>query len=291
MERGYSITDNFVGKETAALLRKALVAMYKRGEFEPSQVGGGRTGDGKDTKTAAQIRGDKVVHLAGDAVLTGDDENGGFTFLLQPLLANFDTVLGVAARQIGELRGISERSKCMAAVYPASGTQYVRHIDNPDLNGRKLTVLYYLNLDWQGSDGGELRLFGKRGEAKTLGGGGAKQVHSKGEKHVDIEPLADRLVTFWSDGRTPHAVLPSFKVREHAACSHKSKKAPFACSMPKELFVACSRPVLWYLFLPSLPPFLTIAISLGFSCFSWFLLPTPGAHRNLNLVSRRCTIA
>jgi len=30
---------------------------------------------------------------------------------------------------------------------------------------------------------------------------------------VDVEPLFDRIVLFWSDGRTPHEVQPAFRNR------------------------------------------------------------------------------
>ena len=65
----------------------------------------------------------------------------------------------------------------------------MKHIDNPDGNGRVLTMLYYLNQDWTPEHGGQLRVFGA--EAR------------------DIEPLFDRAVIFHSDGRVPHAVLPA----------------------------------------------------------------------------------
>ena len=47
----------------------------------------------------------------------------------------------------------------MCTVYPGAGARYVRHVDNPDRNGRLLTALLYLNPDWQEGDGGELRVF------------------------------------------------------------------------------------------------------------------------------------
>ena len=45
----------------------------------------------------------------------------------------------------------------MVAVYPP-GARYMRHVDNPDGNGRLLTALWYLNVGWRNGDGGELRL-------------------------------------------------------------------------------------------------------------------------------------
>lgn len=37
----------------------------------------------------------------------------------------------------------------MIACYPGSGTKYVKHVDNPDKDGRCITSLYYLNQGWE----------------------------------------------------------------------------------------------------------------------------------------------
>ncbi|XP_037950293.1 prolyl hydroxylase EGLN3-like [Teleopsis dalmanni] len=85
----------------------------------------------------------------------------------------------------------------MVACYPGSGSHYVRHVDNPHKDGRIITAIYYLNVNWDTNrSGGILRIFPERGQ--TI---------------ADIEPKFDRLIFFWSDHRNPHEVQPAHRTR------------------------------------------------------------------------------
>merc|ERR1712008_153022 len=79
----------------------------------------------------------------------------------------------------------------MAATY-RKGAEYHCHKDSYDgqYNQRMLTVLLYLNPDWQPGDGGELRIFGTSQED-------GKRTLKKGS-YVDIAPQCGRLVMFRS---------------------------------------------------------------------------------------------
>jgi SM-20-related protein len=80
------------------------------------------------------------------------------------------------------------------AVYPP-GAGYQRHLDRfRDDDRRSLTVILYLNEDWQRDDGGLLRFWPAESGA------------------LDIVPTGGTLVTFLSD-RFWHEVLPARRER------------------------------------------------------------------------------
>ncbi|MEQ2179265.1 Egl nine 3, partial [Goodea atripinnis] len=85
----------------------------------------------------------------------------------------------------------------MVACYPGNGAGYVKHVDNPNHDGRRLTCIYYLNKSWNPKVLHTLRL-----------------IFPEGKPYVaDIKPLFDRLLIFWSDRRNPHEVQPSYAFR------------------------------------------------------------------------------
>lgn len=80
------------------------------------------------------------------------------------------------------------------AHYPPGG-HYARHLDQFEgRNNRIISMIIYLNDNWQPGDGGELEIMD-----------GNRQLHL-------VEPLAKRCVLFKS-AEVPHAVLQSYKDR------------------------------------------------------------------------------
>lgn len=80
------------------------------------------------------------------------------------------------------------------AHYP-SGGYYVRHLDQFDgRNNRMISMIIYLNENWEPENGGQLEILDKNRELQL------------------IDPIAKRCVLFKSD-KVPHAVLESFKDR------------------------------------------------------------------------------
>jgi SM-20-related protein len=79
------------------------------------------------------------------------------------------------------------------ANYPPGG-RYAKHLDQfQNRNNRIISVIIYLNEDWQPGDGGELEIF--HGEQSTI-----------------VTPIKGRCVFFRSD-TVPHSVLQSYKDR------------------------------------------------------------------------------
>jgi hypoxia-inducible factor (prolyl hydroxylase) len=110
-----------------------------------------------------------------------------------------DTFISELGQWSPPLADIRNRSKAMVTCYPGGGAHYVKHCDNhchsgegERCNGRRLTVLLYLNQKWKAGDGGELKIYHpapKHSEVKKV-----------------VQPHADRLLLFWSDYRVPHEV-------------------------------------------------------------------------------------
>ena len=121
---------------------------------------------------------------------------------LEGYLLKLGTLVSELQATVPELSKITSRSKAMVACYPGGGARYVKHVDNDGKHAlcktRLLTALIYLNDGWEDGDGGELAIF--RAEDENA----VRRV---------VAPVANRVLLFWSDWRTPHEVRPSEKLR------------------------------------------------------------------------------
>ncbi|XP_036140101.1 egl nine homolog 1 [Monomorium pharaonis] len=186
---GVCVVDKFLGKERGLKVLNEVLNMYSAGLFQDGQLVSNK-GSANDLKT---IRGDQIIWLDGKE---DHCENVG------TLISQVDAIIMRANKmhnngKIGNYT-ITGRTKAMVACYPGHGSHYVKHVDNPNRDGRCITAIYYLNRDWDVKEnGGLLRIFPE---------GWRDQV-------ANIEPLFDRILFFWSDRRNPHEVQPAFKTR------------------------------------------------------------------------------
>ncbi|XP_065339423.1 prolyl hydroxylase EGLN3 isoform X1 [Cloeon dipterum] len=185
---GICVVDNFLGLTKGSEVEREVLSMYNQGVFKDGQLVSSRQSRG-DLKT---IRSDEITWIDGKEPSCS---------AIGHLISRVDAVI-LKANQMstsGKLsrHTITGRTKAMVACYPGHGTGYVKHVDNPNRDGRIITAIYYLNKDWNiKDDGGLLRIFPDWSD------------------HVaDIEPVFDRILFFWSDRRNPHEVQPAFRTR------------------------------------------------------------------------------
>ncbi|XP_051900185.1 egl nine homolog 1 [Pristis pectinata] len=178
---GICVKDNFLGEVLGHKILLEVLTLHRNGTLMD-----GRVVSPLSVPTRS-IRGDKIAWVEG----TEPDCSG-----IGELMARIDELIIYSAGRLGNY-AINGRTKAMVACYPGHGTGYVRHIDNPNGDGRCVTCIYYLNRDWDVNvHGGLLQIFPEnRSEV------------------ANIEPLFDRLLIFWSDRRNPHEVKPAFATR------------------------------------------------------------------------------
>ncbi|XP_051879338.1 egl nine homolog 3 isoform X2 [Pristis pectinata] len=186
---GLCFVDDFLGHKIGDKILQEVIALHQSGNFEDGALAGQSTSSDKEltASTNKTIRGDKIMWVQGT-------EPGCAS--IGQLLQRMDKLILHADGKLGHYK-IRGRHKAMVACYPGNGTGYVRHVDNPTGDGRCVTCIYYLNKNWDAKvDGGILRIV------------------PEGKSYVvDVEPIFDRLLLFWSDRRNPHEVQPTYSVR------------------------------------------------------------------------------
>ncbi|CAG4931167.1 unnamed protein product [Parnassius apollo] len=184
---GVCVLDNFLGKEKGLLVLNEVLEMYRSGIFTAGQLV-----SNPGSTEAQTIRSDRITWI---------DGREPHCFYIRQLIGQVDNIVLKANKMVnnGKMGDyiINGRTKAMVACYPGSGSHYVKHVDNPNKDGRCITAIYYLNLDWDVKRcGGLLRVFPE----------GTNQV-------ADIAPIFDRMLFFWSDRRNPHEVQPAYSTR------------------------------------------------------------------------------
>jgi SM-20-related protein len=173
--RGISIQDDFLSPAQVQDLIECLEARRARGDFAPARIGAGES-----LQRRQDIRGDSICWMNPPLLPAETRLLESFEQLRQQL--NREAFLGLFDLELHY------------AAYPA-GSSYARHIDQPRGNNRrKVSMVLYLNREWTQGLGGELRIFGEPHE------------------HIDVQPLAGRLVCFLTEARE-HCVLPASRER------------------------------------------------------------------------------
>ncbi|WP_460982540.1 2OG-Fe(II) oxygenase [Spirosoma fluminis] len=176
---GYGIHDNFLTADEVTALATRLRERRQAGQFRAAAIGN------QQVTVESQIRGDEILWLDAD---TATPEETAFLQRIGEFVDYVNQTCYLGLRDY----------EFHYALYPP-GTFYKRHLDQFRSDSRrKLSVICYLNTDWQESDGGQLALYVPEPDGT--------------EKTLTIAPLGGRLVCFES-GRLEHEVLPATRER------------------------------------------------------------------------------
>jgi hypothetical protein len=142
----FVVLDNFAGRDLCTAVRAEVQRLDEEGQLKVGELGGGRTGANL-TYYNSKVRGDRVGWFDGDEPHLSLQS-------LSRYLAAVDALVGHVADTLEELLDRQvERSSAMVTCYPGNGSRYIRHIDNPNKNGRLITAIYYMNTEWQPEHG------------------------------------------------------------------------------------------------------------------------------------------
>jgi len=182
---GACVIDDFLGETKGMKILSEVLQLQQLQIFQEGQLA--------SIKAEKSIRSDKI---------TWTDGSSEQTPFINNLVAMLDNIVMTANKtpnngSLGRYL-IQSRTKAMIACYPGEGSHYVKHVDNPNKDGRVITAIYYLNKHWNTEkDGGVLKIY----SACVPG------------VIAEVNPIFDRVIFFWSDRRNPHEVMPSYRPR------------------------------------------------------------------------------
>ena len=175
-QQGWSVQEHFFSTELIQQLNEKLTSLRQQGSFK--QAGIGRE---NNLHIEQSIRSDEISWFSEKNLNESQHKFLNITQQLQDAI-NQKFYLGLFELEIH------------FAVYPPNAF-YKRHLDqHKNQDTRVLTVITYLNENWEKEDGGELQLYLQNGET------------------VSVTPNAGTLVCFMS-ADFEHEVLPAKRER------------------------------------------------------------------------------
>lgn len=211
---GLAVCDGFLPLDLVRRVR--IEASLFQDHFEQSEIWVGSRADIGAQLSVPSVRGDKVLWVCGGKNHAAVEQTGMSRHVrgvgdfepckqlnvkadaplrkfhaLKELITACDGIIAELKSKASSFRNIFDRSDAMLAIYPGEGSRFANHIDNTTGDGRILTLLVYLNPDWDQSQGGALRVTGTDGNI------------------TDVYPIGGRLALFYS-AKVAHEVLPTF---------------------------------------------------------------------------------
>ncbi len=184
-EHGFCVMDDFLSQDATLAILHEIIALKDTAMMHEA-------GTGRAHKTInPQLRGDIIYWLNETEASTAQ----------QAYFSQMETLrLSLNQHLYLGLFGLESH----LALYP-TGAGYKKHIDRFKGNSnnqpvRQISCILYLNQDWLGEYGGDLRLYLNTNDEADI------------ESKIDIAPLGGRLVVFLSD-TFYHEVLPATQDR------------------------------------------------------------------------------
>lgn len=219
---GWAVADNFISADIVRRVR--IEADLFDAHYEQSEIWVGKQADVGTLLSVPSVRGDKVIWMCGghnhkispEGVSRMVKTKGEIEpckmeakarapmrkfAALKEIVVACDKLMEELKKKVDRLRGVYERSDVMLANYPGGGSRFARHIDNTTGDGRVITLLVYLNPNWDVEKGGALRL--TPAECKKYAGS------NKEADATDVYPQCGRIAMFFS-ADIPHEVLPTY---------------------------------------------------------------------------------
>lgn len=154
-----------------------------------------RIGRGPDKTRDQSVRRDKIAWLQGE------------TAAQAALFRVFESIRAGLNQRL--FLGLRRFEAHYATYHP--GDFYRKHVDS--FHGRAsrvVSVVLYLNDDWQDTDGGALQVFNRDSDLEVCG---------------RVSPERGRMAVFMSE-ETPHEVLPANRTRYSVACWFRQDEIP-----------------------------------------------------------------
>lgn len=179
VEKGWCALPQFLPDDLVRSLANDAQSLYQSGRLRPAA-----TGQGTQREVRAGLRDDAIAWL---------DENPESP-AQREYLARMEALRLAVNRELQ--LGLFDLEAHFAR-YPA-GARYQKHLDTFQQDSRRtLSVICYLNEDWQANEGGQLRIYLDPDDDS---------------KHVDVMPEGGTLACFLSQ-RFVHEVLPATRER------------------------------------------------------------------------------
>lgn len=169
-EKGYTIIDQFISKESALFLEERITQQFENDRLKKAGIGTAHQHEIKD-----DVRGDYIRWIDN---LNQPEELQEYGHNINELIHFMNKVCFAGVKDY----------EMHYTFYPEQ-TRYEKHIDQLKINGRRIwSFVLYLNSDWKPEDGGCLRIY------------------TEDDQYKDFAPIAGRLALFRSD-TIPHEVL------------------------------------------------------------------------------------